>query len=672
MQGVLLYMKYRAKYLSLWLVFSAIKILGSSYSSNTVNQCNSVITTFIPITVGQNLYTQYHKLLFPQGFDHDVIDCNASSFVFDLSVTSRYIQSRNASQIAQTLWGADSLLFQGADISLRSNNALVAEYFGMGPDTNGYITLCPRLSNSVIDFQLAVSGTKCWVQINLPVTYAKWSLTRNCGGPAMQGTYGTANLDGAEVVLNYPATAAGGASIAGQTFGTGAAPDIIYFYGPDTTTKNNSFIDAIAAGSFSNVDTDSPSIDKITVTLNTSNSPVNNNIDIGHINMGLYGTFDDGGVQKNMGVTSATFSTSNVPAAPDQIAALGGYTFGMVEKRNNNLFNFNLCGKWQLADIPIMMGYDFYKSDLTHLGAYLKFVIPTGTKIDNCLIKYVLNPVIGNGRHFELGIGLTGHANIWSCDSSSFGLYGDGYIDYMFGANQTRTFDLPSQPMSRYALVYSLTGDAIDGYSVNNTMSPVGDINLYEGKVTATRGEFMLDAIWTCQNWEIGLGYSFTGQTGERINCAPCGEIEKNNFYGLVGKTLQQTFGINVNGADINAATITFPTYDGTTKYPATNFFYLGGTDEIANVSAGQNSGYIYGDSVGLSDGAFLLPNLQCNSSGLMGAQVLNRIFGHIDYVWRDSVWQPEIGLVGSVGFVPAGKPTANYWDIGARIGFAF
>jgi hypothetical protein len=665
-------MKYVVKYLSLWLLFSAINILGGVYSPTAQNVCSPVVTTFVPMTIGQNLYTQYHKLLFPGNLNY--IDCDLYSFVYDFSVTPRYIQSRNGSKIAGMLWGANTLLFEGVDTSIRSDSALVAEYFGMGPDTSGYITLCPRLSNTVIDFQLAVSGAKFWAQINLPATYAKWSLTRDCGGPMIQGVYGTGNLDGADIILNYPPSAAGGATIAGELFGPGVLPNPNYFYGPETTTPNNSFVDAINAGSFVNVGTDSVSIDKMTVTLNTANPPLTDSVDIGHLNMGLYGTFNDGGAQKNVGVTSASFATSTVSAAPNPIAALGGYTFGMVQERNTNLFNFNMCGSWKIADIPIMLGYDFYKSDATHLGAYLKFVFPTGTKIDASLLKYVLTPVIGNGRHFELGIGLTGHANVWACDSNSLGVYGDGYIDYMFGATQTRTFDLSNKPMSRYALVYHLAGNEAGGYTIDNKMSPIGDINLYEGQVAATRGEFMLDVIWTCQNWEIGLGYAFSGQTAEQITCplSPVSTGLTQPSYALVGNVLQQTFGINVTGKDINTATIAFPAYDGRATFPATNFFYLGPTGEAASVSVEENPAYVYGDSSLLGDAAFTLPNLQCNTSGLMPAQVLNRFFGHVDYVWREYRWQPEIGLLGSIGFVPAGKTTANYWDIGARLGFAF
>jgi len=661
-------MKYITKYLSLGLLLSTAGILGSCCPTTPTagGSCAPIRTTWVPITVGQNLYTQYHKLLFPEGFEEYEAydDCSACSWATDFSLTYRYIQSRNPAQIANALWGGGNLLFQGNDVQTRDNNALVAEYFGMGPDTNGPINLCPRLRNQVIDFQLAISGAKFWAQINLPVTYAKWMVTPSCGAPAMVG-YGTANLDGATVELNYPNT--GGMTVAGSTLPIGTP----FFDGGNAATATNSFVGALNNASLTNVGSDVSYLQSMSVSIN-GNAAADANL--GLVDMGLYGTFDAGGATEAAGVTSATFSTADVFAAPDAATALGGYTFGMVQQRNNNLFNFNPCGKWGLADIPVMLGYDFCKSDASHLGAYLKFVIPTGTKIDQCLIQYVLNPVIGNGRHFEFGVGLTGHANLWVCDTSSLGIYGDGYIDYMFGACQTRTFDLAGQPMSRYSLVYPLTGDQASGYSlVPNTMNAVGDINLYQGNVTATRGEFMLDLIWACRSWEVGLGYAFSGQTAEKINCNSCSTTSDATAYALVGNTLQQTFGVGrTSTLNLTDATFSNGAYTNP-NLPASNFFYIGPTGMASAVDAGQNSAYSYGNpDVLLDEAAFLVSNLQGNCSGLMSGQVLNRIFGHIDYVWRDCAWQPEVGIVGSIGFVPSGKPTANYWDLGARMGFAF
>jgi hypothetical protein len=654
-------MKYIKKYLSLALLCCFIVNISAGCGESPIS------TTMVGMTFGQNLYTQYHKLIFPEELIYaDGTSCNSlCNLAFDSSITYRYMQSRNSNQIAENLWGSNKLLFQGSSVPNRANDGLIAEYFGMGPDTNGYIALCPSLKNQVIDFQFAVSGLKLWAQINFPLAYAKWSLTPYCGGPSMQGIYGNENLDGAEIILNY--LPSGVATIAGQS----SSGTDYFFLGSDATNVNNSFIDAISAGNFINVGVDNPQIDDITVT-STIGGPIENSASrlIGHINMGIYGDFSAEGIEVDSGSTSAVFKTNEVFSAPDQIAALGGYTFGLLKNRNNNLFNFNLPGTWRLADIPIMIGYDFCKSDANHLGMYLKFVIPTGTKIDQSLLQYVLNPIIGNGRHFELGLGISAHMNVWACDSYSFGIFSDGYIDYMFGTSQTRTFDLKNQPMSRYTLVYELEGNQFDGYSVGNNMSAVGDINIYEGNVSGYRGEFLIDCIWKFQNWELGLGYEFVGQSKEKIqyNIIPKGE----KSYSYVGNILQNSFGVNVTDKNLTSAKIDFKAYDQTTKYPTVNFFNLGNIGEVATINSNQNSIYSYGEGADIASANFLLPDVKNNCSGLMSGQILNKLFCHIDYVWADYKWQPAIGILGSIGFVPSGYPTPNYWDLGMRIGLAF
>lgn len=668
-------MKHIKKYLSLALLLSVGSALKGSCG---VTACAPVRTTWSNMTCGQNLYTQYHKLLFPE----ESGDCDSCSWAVDLSATYRFIQSRNGGNIASAMWGDQSLAFQGGDVAGRSSESLVAEYFGMGPDTDLIATMCPRIRNQVLDFQLEIAGERMWAQINLPLMWSKWSPTKGCGAPCTFGNYGTAPLDGSNIVLSYTPNAApanlGAVTINdlpanGLVSGTGVATTVWFDATNNSGNATNSFIGQLADQGLTNVNTDLSDVSQFSVTNIGSTTAANTYV--GTTPMGIYGNYSGLDTQ-NTGVTSGTFSVSDVPSAPNLLSALGGYTFGKLETRTNNLFNFSPCNTLGFADIPIMIGYDFCKSDAYHMGLYLKFVIPTGTKINESFLQYVLTPVIGNGRHFELGIGATAHANLWVCDTSSFGVYGDGYIDHMFGACQTRTFDLSGQPMSRYSLVYPLTGSREDGFTQAGKMQAVGDINLYQGNVTAMRGEFMFDFIWACRNWEVGLGYAFAGQSSEKINCNSCPNQSEGGILGvaLVGNALQNQFAVG----PVSAAAGT-PTWEngqitptGTLAASAINFYDLGSTEQAAKVEPGTNSACNYGSPVSLDDAAFMTPDLEGNCSGLMGKQILNKIFGHIDYVWRDCAWQPEVGILGSIGFVPSQSVTANYWDLGARVGFAF
>jgi hypothetical protein len=89
-----------------------------------------------------------------------------------------------------------------------------------------------------------------------------------------------------------------------------------------------------------------------------------------------------------------------------------------------------------------------------------------------------------------------------------------------------------------------------------------------------------------------------------------------------------------------------------------------------SSCSVSTNGAYDAGSEQTAGDGAYItLPDFG-NCSGLMDRQILNRIFAHIDYIWRDCCWQPEFGILGSIGFGSANTP--KYWDVGARFGVSF
>lgn len=708
-------MKRITKYFSLGLLLGS-NILHGGTCCNT--SCGPTVhTSFVAMTCGQNLYTQYHKLLFPGGdeqlndmdFDYADDDCNRCKFVADLSATYRFIQSRNGNQIANYLWGSNPLVFQGSEVAgTRGENALVAEYFGLGPDTNLTAGMCPRIRNQVVDLQLELSGEKVWFQVNFPLMWSKWQATKSCGGPNVAGSVGINALDSGTVSLQFPIPAPGsvvagsfpiivnGTALSGNA--AGAPANSVWFdSAPQGADKTNSIVAALNdAGALSTASDNSTNVQNISGltyinTIATDGTQVTGTgtLQVGVIPMGTYGAYTSDAAAEYTGVLAINSSVADVPAINNLVTALGGDTaFGVFSGRKLNNFNFSPCGQFGLADIPMMLGYDFCKSDAYHMGLYVKFVIPTGTKINSCFLENVLTPVIGNGRHFELGIGYSAHANFLVCDTSGWGLFTDGYITRMFGACQTRTFDLPGQAMSRYALAFPINGDATAGYTVDSSqMVAIGDINLYNGNVSATRGELMVELIYSNCNWEAGLGYALAAQSAESISCDSCTSIASSAIssslngpsvagYGIVGGTLQNQVGVATilpANTDYTAGYVT-QTLAGTGPFTTgVQFFNLGGTNELADIPDGQSAAYVYGDSMAADSAYFAqVGDFSGNCSGLMARQVLNRIFAHIDYVWRDCAWQPELGIVGSIGFSPCSSVTAAYWDLGGRVGFAF
>jgi hypothetical protein len=655
-------------------------------TASTCGEVKTIYTGMASQLQGQNLPWQYHKPLFAcdasQSVDLEMAgrEEDSCNWVAAFDLTYRYSQSRNPGGLSNLLFGGSQLNIAGADVDNRDSmdNTAIAEYFGLSPDTNTSVSFAPRLKNQVLDFQLQLSGEKLWFQINVPLAWAQWRVNSGCKAPA--GTVGDAALDGASLTLTYvPNTTAttdlGSINVvSGDTTSVVNAPSgtgltTVFFDNADSAGDQTSLMKGINGLDLTNVSSDT-AISNQSVSLNGGTAA---EAQVGTFMMGLYGDFNGG--TENAGSYTGTFEVSEVAPAATLAEALNGYTFGNLAQRNYNNINFNVDSKMGLADLPMMLGYDFIKSDAYHFGVYAKFVIPTGTKIDSCYLQNVLMPIIGNGRHFELGAGASAHASLYSNDNAAFGVYADGYATHIFSASQIRSFDLQGQPLSRYALVYNLEADESGDLSNSRDLSAVGDVNVYNGDVNAAiRGEFMIEGIWSMRNFEFGAGYAFAGQSAEKMsNCnSSCTSSTGNaSQYALVGNALQNVVGVGpVTPADATSKDALL-TLTGTTAAAAVNFINLGSSDQVAQVAAGDNAIYDYGTPADIDEAALMMSSVE-GTSGLMNAQILNRLFAHADYVMQNHDWQPQFGLIGSIGFVPSGYTTANYWELGARAGFVF
>ena len=121
--------------------------------------------------------------------------------------------------------------------------------------------------------------------------------------------------------------------------------------------------------------------------------------------------------------------------------------------------------KTGFADLRFELGWDFLSDDDYHLGIGLQFAAPTGSKRE---ATYVMQPVVGNGNHWELGGVVTGHYVFWRSDDADkhFGFYADANMMHLFKAEEIRTFDLKCKNNSRYMLAAKfkkVTEDTIVG-----------------------------------------------------------------------------------------------------------------------------------------------------------------------------------------------------------------
>ncbi len=215
------------------------------------------------------------------------------------------------------------------------------------------------------------------------------------------------------------------------------------------------------------------------------------------------------------------------------------------------------------GELRFVLGYNFVNDEAGdyHAGLGIYVAAPTGTRVgsqDDCNSngRYLFEPIVGNGKHWELGGQVTAHYIGWRNeeDDSSFGMYLEANVTHLFGAHQIRCFDLCSAGSnSRYMLAEQLhdNRNSLPGLNANtqpsfttispnnltsydtlglefaNVYAPVA--NVTRSNVTSTiaaQGDLAISFAYQSGNFQWDLGYNFWGRSCEQLRlnndcCAP-------------------------------------------------------------------------------------------------------------------------------------------------------
>ena len=123
------------------------------------------------------------------------------------------------------------------------------------------------------------------------------------------------------------------------------------------------------------------------------------------------------------------------------------------------------------AELRTNLGYDYFIHDLHHVGIKMQFAIPLGNRPHG---EFLFEPIVGNGHHYELGIGATAHALVWDNveTDEKVDFFVDVTINHLFKASQRRAFDLKGKPNSRYMLAEKMTPN-ISNNLTGNGITPI-------------------------------------------------------------------------------------------------------------------------------------------------------------------------------------------------------
>lgn len=359
------------------------------------------------------------------------------------------------------------------------------------------------------------------------------------------------------------------------------------------------------------------------------------------------------------------------------------------------------------GELQMIFGWNFIQEKEYHLGLGLFAAAPTGTRPEN---TYLFSPVIGNGKHWEVGGHVSAHYLFWSdeSDDQSFGFYLDGHVSHLFNSHQTRCFDLCNKPNSRYMLAEKLGSsrqspqlvnnptvpldliyentNADAGVEFQNEFSPVANIT----KLSITSNFKIQGDVAAMFEYQIGgitvdLGYNFWAMSCERIcidECCPKNFAE--NTWALKG----DAFVVGFEGSTTNPTTANdrLPVRLAATDSKATIYRGSKGSVEQPSNDKADNPALAFTNNSGMlminqnfpvlsrTNSEVGNVNQQARSSNepiyikesdidLAGNRGLShKVFAHVNYTWtqKDSAWIPYIGFGGEVEF---GKTENNCDD---------
>lgn len=326
----------------------------------------------------------------------------------------------------------------------------------------------------------------------------------------------------------------------------------------------------------------------------------------------------------------------------------------------------------RLADITSILGWNFIEHENYHIGTNIRMVVPTGTTPKG---YYLFEPMVGNGHHWELGLGMTSHWDFWhnETEDRTVTLYIDASATHLFTANQKRTFDLKDKPYSRYMLMQQMQdnqnsnprlGDDFPHSEFSGMFTPLANISSFNVDVRiGLQADLVALLSYNSDTCSFDIGYNFWARSCEKIerNCPGSCALPaafatnnttlapKGNAY-VIGFEPLSTFTAVRLGATQRNATI----YNGTNPAndPAPNTGIDNTTVAVANdgnILVTTSGGAIQTRS----SNPLIFPS--ANDLDLCGAQtrsLTHKIFAHLEHTWIDRIhWTPHIGIGGEIEF---------------------
>jgi hypothetical protein len=376
--------------------------------------------------------------------------------------------------------------------------------------------------------------------------------------------------------------------------------------------------------------------------------------------------------------------------------AFGGFKFGDV---CDPLRYGKICGAQSLThlgEMYVTFGWNYVDRAWWHAGVSLRTAIKT---CGQSKAEYLFEPLAGNGGHWGLGAGFTGHVDCWENGDHKIAFYADLNIDHLFSSKQKRSYDLKNNGNgSRYILVEQLrfpTYDLVVGgvpaqLQYQGCLTPAINQTTLDTRISiAAQMDCVIKLAYQYKAWELDLGYNAYFRTAESCDCRA---TLPTNSFALKGDA--QLYGFDLisdKRTPVNAtqSQATLHAGQGATNFVGVSPFANSNADNAAGAQDAAAANLVQltiEDAAALSavitqiDGSNLPVLLTDNDinqcSALLPKAFSNKFFVNVTHMWQDvSCIVPYIAAGASAEFAAtrAQKNSASSaWAVWVKGGFSY
>jgi len=202
-------------------------------------------------------------------------------------------------------------------------------------------------------------------------------------------------------------------------------------------------------------------------------------------------------------------------------AMTGTRGFGEVERLRYGKISCGPLRTVKLSDIQVAVGNNFINDDDRHFGLNLRVSIPTGTRPDS---EFLFEPIVGNGHHWELGIGLTSHILVWEKDDDqAINILVDANFMHLLRTRQRRSFDTLPKGRNcnrafgdRYSLAKEF--DCCGNYT-GRTLPAINALTLCCDVYNVIQMDAALLVAYQYKWFGFDIGYNAWLRTKDKIKC---------------------------------------------------------------------------------------------------------------------------------------------------------